>query len=323
MRPYSLRFSLCIIPLLLLVGCGSGSDLPETDTAPTIAVIPKGTMHEYWKSVHTGALQAAKEHGVDIIWKGPLKEDDREEQIQLVETFIAAKVDAVVLAPLDDRALMMPVREAGKAGIPTVIIDSALSGNGHVSFVATDNYKGGCMAAELVGELLAGKGKCIVLRYQEGSASNTKREDGFIATIANQFPGITMLSDNQYAGVTTESAYRASENILNRFHDVDAVFAPNEAVTFGVLRALQERGLAGKVILVGFDSSERLVNALESNELHGLVLQDPVKIGYLGVASAAAHLRGENIEKRIDTGVVIVTRNNMHNPEIEKLLHPE
>jgi len=312
---------------LMFFGCGGEK---EKDAAPgkpgklTIAVIPKGTTHEFWKSIHAGAIKAMRELGdVEIIWKGPLKEDDREEQLQIVETFIASKVDAIVLAPLDDRSLVRPVREARAQGIPTIVIDSDLQGDAHVSFVATDNYRGGVLAAERTGELMGGKGKLIVLRYQEGSASTTHREQGFLDTIHEKFPGIEILSDNQYAGATTETGYRAAENLLNRFPRVDAVFTPNESSTFGFLRALQARGLAGKIIFVGFDSSQKLVEALSKRELMGLVLQNPFRMGYLGVKTAVAYLRGEKIDKVIDTGVTIATPENMNDPEIRRLLSPD
>ena len=322
----------CIFhPALLLIafivlgnGCEKSNrepELPAHDKKITIAVIPKGTIHEFWKSIHAGAVKASLETGVEIIWKGSIREDDREEQIQIVETFISSKVSAIVLAPLDNRALVMPVRQAKNAGIPTVVIDSGLDGDSHVSFVATDNYKGGVLAAERVGELLGGRGKIIILRYQEGSLSNTNREEGFRDTILERFPDIEILSDNQYAGPTTESAYRASENLLNRFSEVDAIFAPNEPVAFGCLRALQSGGLVGKTFLVGFDASEKLNEALEKGEVQGLVLQNPFKMGYLGVITAVNYLRGEPVERRIDTGVTIATPENMDDPEIRNLLY--
>lgn len=323
----NLIFRLVTLFLLVLTfGCGESEKngkTPAKEDTITIAVIPKGTIHEFWKSVHAGALKASRETGVKIIWKGSLKEDDREEQLSIVETFISSGVSAIVLAPLDNRSLIMPVREAKRNGIPTVVIDSGLEGDSHVSFVATDNYKGGVMAAQHMGRLLGGTGKLIVLRYQEGSASNTNREEGFLDTIRSKFPGIEVLSDNQYAGVTTESAYRVSENLLNRFNDVDAIFTPNEPVTFGCLRALQDRGLTDSITLVGFDASVSLARALEKGEIKGLVLQDPMKIGYLGVITAAAYLRGEQVEKRIDTGAVVATPENMNDPEIRELLYPD
>ncbi len=307
-------------------GCGSTGEKEETsgtDKKITIGVIPKGTTHEFWKSIHAGAVTASKELGVDIVWKGPHKEDDREEQVQVVENFISAKMDAIVLAPLDDRALMMPVRSAKEQGIPTIIIDSDLQGDYHESFIATDNYKGGVLAAEHIGKLTGGTGKLIMLRYQEGSASTTAREAGFMDTITSKFPDIEILSSNQYAGATTETAFRAAENLLSRFDELDAFFAPNDYSAFGVLRAIQARGIAGKIIFVGFDFSEKLVEAMRKGEIQGLVQQNPFKMGYLGVKTAYELLKGEQIEKRIDTGVLLATPENMDDPEIKGLLSPD
>ena len=269
--------------VIIISGCGDSEEKEDyADSAEnfTIAVIPKATMGEFWKTIHAGAVKASRELDVNIIWKGPIKEDDREEQVQVVENFIAAKVDAIVLAPLDERALILPVREAKQHGIPTVVIDSGLQEDYHVSYVATDNYSGGVLAAERIGELSEGKCKLIVLRYMEGHASTSAREAGFLVTIKSKFPDIEILSENQYAGVTSESAYRASENLLNRFSEVEAFFCPNEVSTFGTLRALQDRGIAGKIIFVGFDSSAKLLEALEKVEIHGLVLQNPFKMAY-------------------------------------------
>ncbi|MFC1692825.1 substrate-binding domain-containing protein [Candidatus Latescibacterota bacterium] len=313
----------CVGIIALFLGCGDSGEKKETSEQAkrlTIGVIPKGTTHEFWKSIHAGAIKAKRELNVDIIWKGPLKEDDREEQLQIVETFISSKVSAIVLAPLDDRSLVRPVRDAKAQGIPTIVIDSDLQGEIHVSFIATDNYKGGVLAAERIGELLNGKGEMLVLRYQEGSASTNNREQGFLDTINSKFPEINILSDNQYAGATTETAFRASENLLNRFGRVDAIFTPNESSTFGCLRALQDRGFAGNLVFVGFDSSEKLVEALEKGELQGLVLQNPFAMGYLGVKTAVAYLSDGLVEKLIDTGVTIATPENMNDPEIRQLL---
>ncbi len=313
-----------VIAAALTAGCGNSGDRGAgADGKISIAVIPKGTTHEFWKAIHAGAVKASREMDVEVIWNGPLREDDREEQSKIVETFVASGVSAIVLAPLDDRALMPPVMEARGRGIPTVIIDSGLQGDTHVAFVATDNYKGGVLAAERMGELLGGKGRIIMLRYLEGSASTTDRERGFLETIKSKFPGMEFLSDNQYAGATTETAFAASENILNKFSSPDAIFTPNESSTFGCLRALQNRGMAGKILFVGFDSSSKLVEALRKKEIQGLVLQNPFNMGYLGVKTAIAAVRGESVEKRVDTGVILATPDNMDDPEIKQLLSPD
>lgn len=288
-----------------------------------IAVIPKGTVHEFWKSVHAGAVKASRELEIEILWKGPQKEDDRAQQIIVVEDFISRGVNGIVLAPLDDRALCRPVQDAVRENIPVVIIDSGLQGDDYISFVATDNYKGGVLAAKKLGELLQGKGDIFLIRYQEGSASTTKREIGFLETITNEFPDVSLIVQDQYAGSTTETAYQMAENLLSRFPEVDGIFCPNESSTFGTLRALQESGLAGRVKFVGFDSSPKLVQALRNGHIHGLVLQNPMKMGYLGVKQMVLYLKGQEIEKRIDTGVYLATKENMDNPEIKSLLMPD
>ncbi len=294
----------------------------------TIAVIPKGTTHEFWKSIHAGSNKAASEltaqgTEVEVIWKGPIREDDREQQIQVVEGFAAQGISGIVLAPLDNRALVRPVSEASRAGVPTVIIDSGLESNDFVSFVATDNRKGGTLAADRMGQLLNGKGKVLVLRYAEGSASTTEREEGFISEIKQKFPEIELVSTNQYAGATRDTAKRASENLLNTYADqVQGIFTPNESSTAGMLLALQDIGKAGKVSFVGFDSSQTFIDAINANQLHGIVVQNPFNMGYLGVRTMVDNLLGKQVSKQIDTGVMLVTKENLQSPEVQTLLHP-
>jgi ribose transport system substrate-binding protein len=294
----------------------------------TIAVIPKGTTHEFWKSIHAGSNKAAGElaaqgNDVEVIWKGPLREDDREQQIQVVESFAAQGVSGIVLAPLDNRALVRPVADAKQAGVPTVIIDSGLESQDIVSFVATDNRKGGTLAADRMGQLLNGKGKVLVLRYAEGSASTTEREEGFLTQLKAQFPDIQVVSSDQYAGPTRDTAKRASENLLNRFGDeVQGIFCPNESSTAGMLLALQDINKAGKVSFVGFDTSQAFIDAIRANQLHGIVVQNPFNMGYLGVQTMVAQLLGKPVEKKIDTGVMLVTKENLETPEVQTLLHP-
>jgi ribose transport system substrate-binding protein len=294
----------------------------------TIAVIPKGTTHEFWKSIHAGSNKAASEltaqgTEVEVIWKGPIREDDREQQIQVVEGFAAQGISGIVLAPLDNRALVRPVSEASRAGVPTVIIDSGLESNDFVSFVATDNRKGGTLAADRMGQLLNGKGKVLVLRYAEGSASTTEREEGFISELKQKFPEIELVSTNQYAGATRDTAKRASENLLNTYADqVQGIFTPNESSTAGMLLALQDIGKAGKVSFVGFDSSQTFIDAINANQLHGIVVQNPFNMGYLGVRTMVDNLLGKQVSKQIDTGVMLVTKENLQSPEVQTLLHP-
>lgn len=323
--------ALCGLSLLLALASISGCDCGgEGATAAvdgprrrTIAVIPKGTTHVFWRSVHAGALAAGRELGVEVLWQGPIREDDRAAQVRVVEDMITRRVDAVVLAPLDDTALVPVATEAVRENIPVVIFDSGIAWDGFVSFVATDNYQGGVLAAERMNTLLGGNGRVIVMRYQEGSRSTNRREAGFLETMAERFPNIEIVSSNQYGGATTETAYRTAENLLVRYPNVDGIFTPNESTTFGMLRALQEGGRGGSIKLVGFDVSEALVEALRQGHIHGLVLQNPVRMGELAVRTAVAHLEGEAVEARIDTGATMVTPDNMDTPEVAALLSPD
>jgi ribose transport system substrate-binding protein len=317
--------------LLLLAVVLFGCDRNDAAPAPaklTIAMIPKGTTHEFWKSVHFGAEQAARELSVELLWKGPLQENDRQGQINEVETFINRGVAGICLAPLDDAALRKPVAAAIAKKIPVIIFDSGLKSEDYTSFVATDNYKGGALAGEHLAKVLGGRGKVAMLRYMEGSASTAEREQGFLDAVGRS-KEMEVVSSNQYAGATTDTAQKASENLLASLRTadgglkVDGLFCPNESSAFGMLRALQSAKLAGKVKFVGFDTSDKLSAALKSGELHGTVLQNPVRMGYLAVKSMAEHLRGGKVERRIDTGAAIATPENMEQPEIHALLHPE
>jgi ribose transport system substrate-binding protein len=316
---------LLLLLLLLLAGCKKGPAPAgeEPGKRLRIAVIPKGTTHEFWKSVQAGSLKAGSELDVEVVWKGPLKEDDLKSQIDLVQSFTAQRVSGIVLAPLNDTALASSVKAAVRAGVPVVIFDSDLKGEDHVSFVATDNRAAGRLAGEQMAKLLGGKGNLVVLRYQEGSASTNHREEGFLEAV-RKHPELTLKSDRRYGGATVESAFSASENLLLAQNaaagEISGIFTPNESTTFGMLLALDKGKQAGKIRFIGFDSSDKLVSALRDGKLDGLVLQDPFRMGELAVTTMVKHLKGEAVDKRIDTGSMLVTRDNMNQPESQRLL---
>ena len=295
----------------------------------SVAVIPKGTTHEFWKSIHAGAIKAQRElessgTKVELIWKGPLREDDREQQIQVVENFTGRHVSGMVLAPLDNQALVDPVETAVAAKIPVVIIDSSLKSEKTASFVSTDNYAGGSAGAERLGTLLGGKGNVLLLRYQQGSASTEEREAGFLDTIKKKFPDIKIVSSDQHSGATRDTAYAASQNVLNRFgSQIQGVFTPNESSTAGMVLAMRDAGLGGgKVKLVGFDASTPLQEAMKAGDLQGVVVQDPFNMGYLGVMTLVKSIKGEQVEKRVATPIAVVTPENMTEPKMTELLNP-
>jgi len=324
-----LPLPVALLALLIFAGCSKapeqgGAENKTTEGAWKIAVIPKGTTHIFWKSVEAGARKGGQETGAEILWKGPLKESDRAQQIAIVEQFISDGVKGIVLAPLDDTALRRPVEAAKAKGIPVVIVDSALKGEAgqdFVSYVGTNNRLGGKMAAEEMTRLLGGKGKVLLLRYQEGSASTIAREEGFLEEIKKS-PEIHMLAENRYGGATASEAQTTAMNMIDLVREADGIFCSNESLTFGMLLALRNSNLTGKAKFVGFDASDPLVEALKKGEIQALVAQNPTKMGEEAVKTLVAHLHGEKVPPSVDSGVALVTPANIGAPEIQELLKP-
>lgn len=304
------------LPLCTTAGCGN-----KRQSRPRIAVIPKGTTFTFWQSVYSGARAAGMEFGYEIYFNGPERETDRERQIQIIEDFIVQKVDGIVLAPLDRAALVPSVLKLARLKIPCVIIDSDIETDNYITFAATVNYQGGVLAARRMGEILGGKGRIVVLKYTQGSGSTTDREDGFIETIRKEFPGI-LIVDTRYALDTVETALQATEDLLTRNDDLQGLFAPNISSSVGALRALISQKRT-EVKMVGFDAEKALVEAVRAGQIDALVVQNPFRMGYEGVKAVADSLRGIAVPKRIDTGVKVITRANMDDPEAKDLLNSQ
>jgi ribose transport system substrate-binding protein len=291
-----------------------------------VAVIPKGESHEFWKSVRAGALKAGKEFNLDVTFKGPAREGNTDDQIAMVNNKIADGVDGICLAPVDAVALRRPVDEAIQAGIPIVIFDSGLAKqDGIVSFVATNNYRGGERAAEYLAELLKGKGNVILMRYNPGSQSTELREKGFLDKIGT-FKNIKMLVDDKNAGPDESGAITLSENLLSIHKDkVDGIFCPNQPTASGMLTTLTKRfpDVAKRVKFVGFDSGTNIAKALESGEMQGTILQDPVNMGYMAVKAMHDHLNKKEVLKDNPVPEELATPENLKKPKIHALLYPE
>jgi len=325
------------IPILalavLVAGCSGSRPERVSDTASTpsassptyrIAVIPKATSLQFWKSVHAGADRAARELGhVEIIWKGPAQESNTAGQIEVVRNMITQRVDGICLAPNHSEALVSVVLEANDERIPVVVFDSGLGkGAEVVSYVASDNPHGGKIAAERLAEVLGSEGDVILLRYRAGSESTGEREEGFLETIA-RFPKLRVLSSDQYGEATALEAMQKATQLLVRHRDeVEGVFAVCEPNCHGMLEALEQSGLAGKVKFVAFDPSDILIKAMESGKVHGIVVQDPVNIGYRAVQTIVQHLQGRPVESRVGTGEYVATPENMQTERFRSLLYP-
>ena len=326
----------CTVALLsfaaVFSGCGESSSGTAASTGGSdakklrIAVIPKGTSHEFWKSVHFGAKLAADELGnVEITWRGPVIESDTGSQIEVVKNMVTLQVDGIALAPNQKGGLVDAVDEAISEGIPVVIFDSGLKeGPEIVSYVATDNFKGGELAAEQMAEAIGGKGNVILLRYISGSESTEQREEGFLSKIA-EYPDITVVSSDQRGGDNATKSKEKVEQLLQvHGDDLAGIFAVCEPNANGTLEALRNAGVNGKVKLIAFDPSDALIAALGDGSCSGIVLQDPVEMGYQAVMTLANAIEnGSEAEPFVSTGEYVATQGNMNEEDIQGLLNPD
>jgi ribose transport system substrate-binding protein len=294
--------------------------------ARRIAVIPKETASQYWKGVRNGAEQAAREENVLILWNGPEVETDCERQIQIVEDMIAQRVDGIVLAPSNRKALVPVVQKVAGRQIPCVIIDSGVETDTFLSYMATDNYKGGVLAARRLGEILDGQGKVIVVAWTPNSASTDARLQGFRDTLAKEFPGIEIVDTQYPSPPTMDKARDVAQDMLTRNAGVDGIFACNATTAGGALTALQslQQGQTPrKIKMVGFDAWPMVIEGLRKGDLDSLIIQNPYKMGYEGVKAILRHIEGESVPKEVDTGVELITQDRLSDPKVMELLHSQ
>ncbi|MCW3100584.1 MAG: monosaccharide transporter substrate-binding protein family [Chthonomonadaceae bacterium] len=308
----------------------NGASGPKTSgSTPTagkkikVAVIVKGTANSFWKTMEAGADAAGKEDNVEILFAGPTPEGDIQNQINLIQTQITNQVDGLVIAATDTNAIVKPVQEAAKKGIPVVMVDSGISDTTTpVCYIATDNVKGGQVAAENLAKAIGEKGNVALLGIAKGSASSDQRDQGFIDGI-KKYPNIHLVA-TQYTQNKVETAVDQLTNILTAHPDIVGVFATSEANGVGAANALKQRKLNGKITLIAFDSSKEEVAALEDGTILALMVQDPYQMGYKGVKTIEQALKKEPIAaKTMDSGLKVVTKQNMAEPDIAKLLPPK
>ncbi len=288
---------------------------------PVVGVVPKGTNHIFWQTIHAGALKAGEEYGYEVFWNAPQLEIDASRQITIVENLITRQVAGIVLAPVDEEALVAVVERAAASGIAVSIFDSGIKTDQKITYVATDNYEAGRMAGRRMGEILGGQGKVGVIGFMPGSASTMQREQGFVDAVAEEFPEIENL------GVRFNMADRAkameeAENLMTAHPDLAGLFADNESSTDGTVRAVKQRGLAGKVKIVGFDASEDLIAEMRSGAIDSIVVQDPFKMGYEAAKAMGEHLAGRAPVAEMDSGAYLVTPENVDTPEMQAVLFP-
>src|SRR5579872_141568 len=309
------RLGLLVSMFCLLGGC-------NTSRKKVIGVVPKGTSHLFWVSIHAGAMAAGHDLDVDVLWNGPATETDYSRQIEIVDSMIARHVDGIALAAQDRTALDASLDRAAREGIPVTIFDSGVDSTNYMTFVATNNYAAGQMAARKLAELLHDRGSIAMVLHVPGSFSTMEREHGFEDSIAKEFPRIHILQ-KQYGMSDRSKARAAAENILTAHPELDGIFASTEPSSVGTALALKSRGVAGKIRVVAFDASEGMVEDLKAGTIDALVAQDPFRIGYEAVQTIVDKLHGKTPPKRIDLSARVITKADLGKPDVEALLNPD
>jgi len=319
MKKTQLTLCLLIPAMLILLAPACRRPVGSTAKKPVIAVIPKGVSHFFWQNVHAGAEAAGKEMGVVIMWKGPPQETDYTGQYNIVEDAINRRVDGIVLAPSHRESLVPIVERARREGIPVTIFDSGIATENYISYVSTDNRQGGVVGAERLAAKLGGKGKVALIGVKAGSVSTDERESGFQDTIKQKFPEIQIVAF-KYGEADRTKSLDVATDILTAHPDLNGIFASNESSTVGAVQAIKQKGLQGKVVLVGFDSSPNLIDDLKAGAIDSLVLQNPYRMGYEGVKTLVDKLNGKEPPRRVDTGVKLLTKDNLDTPEMQQLI---
>jgi ribose transport system substrate-binding protein len=307
--------ALLVIAVLSLTGC-------RQRTKRLIGVVPKATSHLFFMSVHAGVRAAEKDFNVEVLWNGPREETEYSRQIEIVDSMIARRVDALAISATDHTALVKPVQRAMAAGIPVTVFDSGLDVTGYVTFVATDNYAAGQTAARRLAALIGGRGKVAELMHKPGGMSTGDRERGFEAVMAKEFPEIRIVA-RQYGMADRAKSRDAAEDILTAHPDLNGMFASAEANSIGAVQAIKARGISGKIKLVTFDSSDMHIEALKDGTIDLMLVQDPYRIGYEAVRSLVMKLDGKTPEPRMDLKVHEIRKPDLAQPEVQALLFPK
>lgn len=287
-----------------------------------IAVIPKGTAHVFWQSVHAGAAAAGQQFHEEILWDGPPNETDYSRQLEILDSMLNRHVDGVVVAAADRTILNGSLDRAAREKTPVVIFDSGVDSTNFVSFVATNNFEAGKLGARKLAELLNGKGTVAMIQNAPGSASTMDRERGFKEAMSKEFPGIQLVAE-QYSMSNRAKAMSAAENILTAHPQLDGLFASSEPSSVGTAQAVKSRSLQGKLKFVGFDSSDGLIEDLNGGVIDALVVQDPFKMGFEAVRAVTDKLNGKTPAKQIDLSAAVITKADLEKPEIKALVHPD
>ena len=305
------------LALTCLSACGGEQ---ESGQRHKVVLVAKSTQTEFWLSVFAGAQAAAAEYNVELTTIGPETEEDYETQNRMVAEAVADGAEALVFSAIDYENNAAAVDAAGQAGVKIVSIDSGVDSDQVGTYIGTDNYAAGRMAAQAALEGVEGELVVGLVNYDESTANGQERERGVRDALAES--GRARVAASVTTLVEAGRAQTDTADLLRNNPEINAVFAFNEPTSVGAARAVAELGLSDEVFLVGFDSNVATIDGLQEGSVDALIVQNPYAMGYLGVESAYMLLagRGDELEPVVDTSTQIVNRSNLFSLDSQKAL---
>lgn len=321
--------ALAALTVVSLAGCATGKgdtpaaggDKPAADKQMTIDLVSKGFQHQFWQAVKTGAEEKGKELGVTINFEGPGSETEIEKQLQMLQSSIDRKPDAIAYAALDPEACIPGMTAAETAGIPVAYFDAPCNSEVGKTLAATDSKVAGALAAEHMAGLIGGKGDVAIVAHSQINSTGVERRDGFVDKIKADYPDIKIV-DIQYGDGDHLKSADITKSMLNAHPDLKGIYATNEGSAVGVANALSELGKTSKdITAIGFDSGAAQIDAIKSGVLAGAITQDPIGIGKTVVQAAYDLANGKSVEKFYDTGSYWYDTTNLEDPKIAAVLY--
>jgi ribose transport system substrate-binding protein len=304
-----------------MAACGSDDGGGSSaDDKPYIAIVSKGFQHQFWQAVKQGAEQEAEKEGVTITFEGPAAETDVEDQMTMLTNALAKQPDAIGFAALDSEAAAPLLQQAADANIPVIAFDSGVESDIPLTTAATDNLAAAAEAAKHMADLVGGSGKVAMIVHDQTSLTGQQRRDGFIKWMEENAPDIELLPVQYGEGDPAKSA-DIVKSIMAANPDLKGIYGSNEGSAIGAIKGVEESGKEGDVVVVGFDSGQDQIDAINSGVEAGAITQNPVGMGEELVKAAVKAINGDTLPETIDTGYYWYDKTNITDPEIAAVLY--
>ena len=323
MRGKSLRWlGMLVAVILVAAACGGtpASNSPSPTGKAFIPLISKGFQHQFWQAVKQGAEKAATQFNVRIDFQGPENESQVDKQLEMLQTVLNQKPSALCFAALDSKAAIPLLQKFKDAKIPVIGFDSGVDSDIPLATAATDNIAAAGAAADKMAALIGGAGDVAIVAHDQTSRTGIDRVKGFTDQIKNKYPNIKIVA-TQYGGGDQLKSTDLTKAILQANPNLKGVFGANEGSAIGVLNGVKESGKSGKVTVIGYDSGQQQMDAIRAGTEAGAITQDPIGIGFKCVEAAVNALKGQTLQKNIDTGFKYYDKTNIDNPDIAALLY--